>query len=233
MITEAQQHEIVGYLLAKKMSLDVVMELHDHFCTHITELMQKDNITFDEAFASTLVAWKDDLKLHQLGNSRFIPKINKEIAAEKERKVAVHAFIAVAVVLGLLFSATNILSSAQYLVFITVFWGLAIFFPLVFLIIHIKDFLIAWQNKNLKLNAHQKSIIMLAPGYILMQNTILSFESQSRIQQLFYGSFTKIDLATLVTAPLGLLVYMVGLLSMFRFIKDFQPIKPFLHYTKA
>ncbi|MDF0718394.1 hypothetical protein P0M11_00090 [Kaistella sp. PBT33-4] len=233
MMTDDQRIQIAGYLLAEKLTVDVAMELHDHFCTHISALMQKENISFNEAFDLTKDAWKADLRLVKLGNGKFIPKINKEIGAQQERNVAVYAIFTAAVFLTVISAASHGLSSDHYSVFKTAIWSAAVLVPVVYFLFNIKDIAIAWRMKGLRLNTHQKSFAMVAPGYILMQNTIFSIESQARIQDLFYGSFTKLDLATLVVAPLGLLAYFFGLLSMFKFIRHLRRTKPFLHFIKA
>jgi len=212
------------------MSVDVIMEIHDHFCTHISEQMEKDHISFDDAFLKTQVSWKFDLKMIKLGNGKLMTDFNNNIAAGQQRGVFTRAFLLVLLVFLLMFVATRSLSENQFSNLTVWFWVALILVPLVYLLSNFKDFKLIRKFNKITLNTHQKSIIFLFPSYILLQNTMLAFQSHSRFYELYHGDFTKIDLAKLVVAFFGLLGYFGGLISMFSFIKRLQKTKSFLHY---
>ncbi len=58
---ENQLAEIRNYLFTKKLPIDVLMEVNDHFVSQILE-MQNEGETFEEAFIKTKNAWRKDLK---------------------------------------------------------------------------------------------------------------------------------------------------------------------------
>jgi hypothetical protein len=50
MITETQLTEIRNYLLAKKLPIDILIEVNDHFVSQILDLQREENLGFEEAF---------------------------------------------------------------------------------------------------------------------------------------------------------------------------------------
>jgi hypothetical protein len=50
MITEPQLTEIRNYLLAKKLPIDILIEVNDHFVSQILDLQKEENLGFEEAF---------------------------------------------------------------------------------------------------------------------------------------------------------------------------------------
>ena len=230
MITAQQKIEIIEFLLSKKMSVDVIMEVHDHFCTHISEQMEKEDISFDEAFLNTQLSWKSDLKMMKLDNGRLITNFNRTIAAKQEITVLLKAVMLVFVVLLLMFVTAQYLSESQFSNLTVWFLVALVLVPLIYFLLNFRDFQLIRKFKTIKLNTHQKLIMMLFPSYLILQNTLLGFQSHYRFYELYHGNFTRVDLATIVLCFCGLLFYFLGLISMFSFIKRLQKTKSFLHY---
>ncbi|MBW8359334.1 MAG: hypothetical protein K0M63_05970 [Weeksellaceae bacterium] len=230
MITAQQKIEIIEFLLSKKMSVDVIMEIHDHFCTHISEQMEKEDISFEKAFLNTQLSWKSDLKMMKLDNGRLITNFNRTIAAKQEISVLLKAVMLVFVVLLLMFITTQYLSESQFANLTVWFLVALVLVPLIYFLQNFRDFQLIRKFKKITLNTHQKSIIMLGPSYMLLQSTVLGLHNHSRFYDLYHGNFTRIDLATMVLCFCGLLMYFLGLISMFSFIKRLQKTKSFLHY---
>jgi len=62
MITEQQESEIRNYLLSKKLPIDILIEVNDHFASQINDLQREENLSFEEAFEKTKENWKEELK---------------------------------------------------------------------------------------------------------------------------------------------------------------------------
>ena len=49
-MTELQLTEIRNYLLSKKLPIDILIEVNDHFVSQINDLQREENLSFEEAF---------------------------------------------------------------------------------------------------------------------------------------------------------------------------------------
>ena len=58
-MTELQLTEIRNYLLSKKLPIDLLLEVKDHFISQILELEKEENLSFKDAFEKTKNDWKD------------------------------------------------------------------------------------------------------------------------------------------------------------------------------
>jgi hypothetical protein len=58
MITETQLTEIRNYLLSKKLPIDILIEVNDHFISQILDLQREENLSFEEAFEKVKESWK-------------------------------------------------------------------------------------------------------------------------------------------------------------------------------
>ena len=63
MITEPQLTEIRNYLLSKKLSIDILMEVEDHLVDQIENLQSSEKLSFADAFDKAKLEWKKDLSV--------------------------------------------------------------------------------------------------------------------------------------------------------------------------
>jgi hypothetical protein len=61
-MTESQLTEIRNYLLSKKLPIDILIEVNDHFISQISDLQREENLSFEEAFEKTKLSWDKELK---------------------------------------------------------------------------------------------------------------------------------------------------------------------------
>lgn len=61
MLGNLQYKEIRDYLLTRKLPIDILMEVNDHFVLQIQELMREENLSFDEALTKTKASWQNEL----------------------------------------------------------------------------------------------------------------------------------------------------------------------------
>lgn len=81
--------EIEKYLKSKKMSLSIFTEVYDHFVMQISELMNKNEIGFQEAFVETKLNWKYELEMIKADTFSFkkIARIEKRILQTRFKKI--------------------------------------------------------------------------------------------------------------------------------------------------
>lgn len=63
MMTLSKKTHIRNYLISKKLPLDVLMEVTDHFEIQVESLQREEEISFDEAFKLTENIWQKDFRL--------------------------------------------------------------------------------------------------------------------------------------------------------------------------
>ena len=61
-MTETQLSEIRNYLLSKKLPIDILIEVNDHFVSQINDLQREENLSFEEAFEKVKDNWKEEFK---------------------------------------------------------------------------------------------------------------------------------------------------------------------------
>lgn len=85
MITEAQENKIMDYLVAKEISLDILVEIRDHMISQISDIQYDENINFEDAFLRVKESWNSEFKRvnYLLFYPAKIPLIAKRIIQEK------------------------------------------------------------------------------------------------------------------------------------------------------
>ena len=71
-MTETQLTEIRNYLLSKKLPIDILIEVNDHFVSQINDLQREENLSFEEAFEKVKDDWKEELTLSLERKHRLI-----------------------------------------------------------------------------------------------------------------------------------------------------------------
>ena len=69
---ESQLTEIRNYLLSKKLPIDILIEVNDHFVSQINDLQREENLSFEEAFEKVKDDWKEELTLSLERKHRLI-----------------------------------------------------------------------------------------------------------------------------------------------------------------
>ena len=73
-MTEHQLPEIRNYLLAKKLPIDILIEVNDHFVSQILDIQREENLGFDEAFEKVKENWKEELTFEAVPKSTAVPR---------------------------------------------------------------------------------------------------------------------------------------------------------------
>ena len=104
MMTKENLIEIEKYLKGKNLSSAVFAEVYDHFVMQISELINKKDINFTEAFLQTKFNWQSELEMVKadLFSFKRIAKIEKGILQDRFKKMMMIAFLS-SVIMGTVF----------------------------------------------------------------------------------------------------------------------------------
>jgi hypothetical protein len=104
MMTKENLIEIEKYLKGKNLSSAVFAEVYDHFVMQISELINKKDFNFTEAFLQTKFNWQSELEMVKadLFSFKRIAKIEKGILQDRFKKMIMIAFLS-SVIMGTVF----------------------------------------------------------------------------------------------------------------------------------
>ena len=236
MFTDSQLSEIRNYLLSKKLPIDILIEVNDHFVSQISDLQREENLSFEEAFEKTKENWKDELKIEFSffgdNESKIIKRIKKKQNIEfltKTLKIYLPFLISSFLLAN--FSNINIFKIFNTSIFIAV-----LVIPIIIQFYYFKDFQLAKNYKKNQLNTMQSinSFGSIAIMYIFL----FSKDLLKKSEQFFYiisGNYRRIlDIdqrnATLLCVMIYLIIFwfIFLILKQISFIKKVKEVKPFL-----
>ncbi|MBC7556626.1 MAG: hypothetical protein H7195_06660, partial [Chryseobacterium sp.] len=161
MLNEEQEAQVRDYLLSKKLPIDILIEVQDHFISEINNLEREKDLQFPEAFKEVKENWRKDLTLSWKGgfnlddSTDFMRKMKKQI--EKENILQSLKFVIPSVfVIFLVANFCNVY-------FFQAFFIAAIFLPLLYASInyirHYKEFRLPKKYQSQFLTLHQNGIL--------------------------------------------------------------------------
>ena len=235
-MNESQLTEIRNYLLSKKLPIDILIEVNDHFISQISDLQREENLSYEDAFEKTKESWKDELKIEFSffgdNESKIIKRIKKKQNIEfltKTRKIYLPFLISSFLLAN--FSNINIFKIFNTSIFIAV-----LVIPIIIQFYYFKDFQLAKNYKKNQLNTMQSinSFGSIAIMYIFL----FSKDLLKKSEQFFYiisGNYRRIlDIdqrnATLLCVMIYLIIFwfIFLILKQISFIKKVKEVKPFL-----
>ena len=235
-MTESQLTEIRNYLLSKKLPIDILIEVNDHFVSQISDLQREENLSYEDAFEKTKESWKDELKIEFSffgdNESKIIKRIKKKQNIEfltKTLKIYLPFLISSFLLAN--FSNINIFKIFNTSIFIAV-----LVIPIIIQFYYFKDFQLAKNYKKNQLNTMQSinSFGSIAIMYIFL----FSKDLLKKSEQFFYiisGNYRRIlDIdqrnATLLCVMIYLIIFwfIFLILKQISFIKKVKEVKPFL-----
>lgn len=89
MITSAEEKQIDDYLILNKLPLDILLEVRDHMISQIVDIQVRENLSFEQAFFKTKIAWEDEFKMtkYSVFFSEEIPVIFKKIIKANYKRI--------------------------------------------------------------------------------------------------------------------------------------------------
>ena len=237
MITAPQLTEIRNYLLAKKLPIDILIEVNDHFVSQILDLQREENLSFEEAFEKTKLSWDKELKPYWRGNlnlediSDFMIKTKKEI--DQSNFVFAIKYSILPFLMVFIFAFYLKPKPFGYLTF-SLLIGL-VFYSLLKYYAHYKDFQLAKKYKKHVLTLHQHSIfiflIIISPMINIYTRLINNLE---KFQKLMTFQSNKPVFIEIVFILMSVYLIIFGVFysvsSQKNYLKQIQKVKPFLKY---
>lgn len=167
-MTAAQLSEIRTYLLGKRLPIDILMEVEDHFITQITEL-EYAGVAFPDALRQVQDAWLSDLKMTY--DARYslddIAPLTKKITWSRQRLLLKKALLLAAGFTILAAGAGAVLPPRALGITLVVVYVLAAVPPLLRFILRRRDFLLPRKYPNFRLSVFQGantiSLLLFAP----------------------------------------------------------------------
>ena len=236
-MTESQLSEIRNYLLSKKLPIDILIEVNDHFVSQINDLQREENLSFEEAFEKTKVSWEKELKPYWRGNlnlediSDFMVKTKKEI--DKTNLFFALKYSTIPTLL-IFFIAFNFKAETFGYLTSSIIFGLT-FYTLIKYFSNYQDFKLAKKFKNHVLTLHQHSVFIFVFIFSPLMNIytrlidnpekyqkIITFQSDKPI-------FIEITF-TFMSIYLIIFGVFYSLSAQKNYLKQIEKVKPFLKY---
>ena len=235
MFTDSQLSEIRNYLLSKKLPIDILIEVNDHFVSQINDLQREENLSFEEAFEKTKISWKEELKMVMDNNdyTRLITPLYKKMYRRNlidNIKATLHYSLPVLVIFYL---SGYFLPSIMFKIFTIILVCLMVLLPSANYFMNREDLYIPEKYKKYKLSFNYTQggqsfgIIYFALMFIKsFSKNILS------IQNLFHFKKVNLELEDVVYLILGgFILFFISIyfyIVQNKYLKYSQKIKVFL-----
>ena len=237
MITEPQLIEIRNYLLAKKLPIDILIEINDHFVSQILDLQREENLGFEEAFEKVKENWKEDLTLSWNGSSDledstpFIRNVRQQLAIENFWASFKYTLIA----LYLIFFSGIFFNQWFFKYFLLITLLFFSFFPFINYLKNLKDFRLSKKYSNYILTLHQGgAYLFLGILGVSLQLDIRLFQHSIEIQNLINFKPSDFEISEILILIFGVLTLILmsifSIISQHKYLKQIQKVKPFLKY---
>ncbi len=179
-MTELQLTEIRNYLLSKKLPIDILIEVNDHFVSQISDLQREENLSFKDAFEKTKNEWKYELKLRfNLLSFNYTTKFENKIIQKFITTVLLKSLgllVLLFVLNTIIFKNFNKDFSENYL--LTLFW-LGFTLSIVLIIMNYKLIKSCNSNYQKRVSIYQNYFVrFLNSGFVIIAINIFIFNNQ-------------------------------------------------------
>ncbi|WP_052248363.1 hypothetical protein [Chryseobacterium taiwanense] len=227
MISAEQRKEVRDYLLSKKIPIDILMELEDHFLSQIDHTMIK-NISFEKAFDEVKKIWQEDLELTKMYNGKEVVVFVKDIRDREMIKIFRKSLMVFFLMNVILFTLSKMLEKE---IFSEIFPFLVMTLtsiPSMLFLLYIRYFNYVGQFRNVKFTIFQNSNI---PLILVGAFQPFLLGKYGKLGVLIYNGFEQSSM----TGLFSLIIFSgcVGLYSysffiLLGFVKSMKKMKPYL-----
>ena len=172
-MTESQLTEIRNYLLSKKLPIDILIEVNDHFISQINDLQREENLDFSEAFEKTKLKWDYEFILVKKNffTSKKIPKIIYDINRIQNINTFKKSFYIVISYMILQFCLAKLLNEDFYISVISIAFIIISIYPIRMILLYIKQQKLLFENrrKNATVNNFLHPLLSFAIGFSIDQ----------------------------------------------------------------
>ena len=236
MITETQLTEIRNYLLSKKLPIDILIEVNDHFISQISDLQRDENLSFDEAFEKVKENWKEDLRIvypwYVLNKTVYVEQtiFEKKIKQQNDKEIIKTSIYATLFVIFIYFISLFLLDYSKFKIihrllkiFISSFAILPVFTNLI-----MNRFMYTEKYKNYKFSIFQWRTIASFSIFYFISSYLKPIDTVFKNILVLHFSFENILKIILLFSAFSILIY-TGIYH-FKLIKTVKKVKYFLKY---
>lgn len=238
-MTTEQKNEVRQYLIGKKLPVDLLMEVEDHFALQIENAMSKENLEFHEVFERVKSDWQDELKMK---NNLFLnisaPNFVYKIMKESDKKNLQKSFLIVFLVqIITIFYGMNSFNKEYFNWFYLI---LILIFFIIRILIYAYNFR-NWNLFNIKKETFQYSIyqrnLTIYSGVITYLIISINNNSQSsdKLFEFFHGqNLTSASSWILLITNFGMqFLLMYANINLFQHSKTVNHIKKYIVSLKT
>lgn len=177
MITPTQKQEIRNYLLSRKIPIDILLEVEDHFISQILETQKTKNLGFNEAFINVKSVWSDDLRmkysfwLHVYVPNFVMKLMRKEFSHSAKIAILFSSLLVLLSVLLAKFTSYEVFMTSYFVINLVVL--VVPILVLIFLTVKRYAFFTT-SYKSMKYSIYQKNLVYITLGFIFQIEKIIS-----------------------------------------------------------
>jgi hypothetical protein len=227
MISVEHKKEVRVYLLSKELSLDLLMELEDHFLSQIDDLMIQ-NISFDEALTEVKQIWSEELRMIKNYSGKETSAFAKKIKQQKINQMLLQSsLLTIAIVLSIIILVKNN-TQENFIYLMRYFLFILMGLPAFHYLFNIKNFHSISKFKPLQINVYQglNTIIFILSFMIGYGRTSLLKMGERLFN--FLDNPTEIGGVAFILVCTYSFLYSFGFLSQIAFVKSMKKINPYL-----
>ncbi|MCA6069253.1 hypothetical protein JI747_018970 [Chryseobacterium sp. RG1] len=226
MMSVEHKKEIRNYLLSKKIPLDILIEVEDHFISQIEILMSKTT-SFEKSFEEVKQAWKKDLTLTK-NFGKEIPVFVKDIKDKAMIRIFWKSLLVFFVMNGSVLVLSKVLEKETFSEIFPFLVSTLTSIPSILFLWYIRYFNYVGQFKKIKFNIFQSShaIVILVGAFqpfLLGQYGKVGAQIYSWFEQ---GSLIGLLSLIIFSGFVGL--YSYGFFILLGFVKSMKKMKPYL-----
>ncbi len=236
MITETQLTEIRNYLLSKKLPIDILIEVNDHFISQISDLQRDENLSFEEAFEKVKDNWKEELRVvypwYVLNKTVYVEQtiFEKKIKQQNDKEIIKTSIYVTLFVIFIYFISLFQLDYSKFkiihrllIIFIGAFGILPVFTNLI-----MNRFMYTEKYKNYKFSVFQwRTIASFSIVYFILLY-VKPIDTVFKNIHVLHFSIENILKIILFFSAFSILIY-TGIYH-FKLIKTVKKVKYFIKY---
>ncbi len=235
-MNENQMTQIREYLLDKKLPIDILIEVQDHFAAQIQDMQRTDNMSFEQAFSVTRQSWHDELKPYWKGglNLEEVSDFMRRMRRQHDLGNLNAALKGSLVFAVLILAGTGLLPTGYTGLFVVTLISLLVLFAVAYYIRHRKNFRLSKQYEKYVLTMHQHSVfiffIILSP-YLNVVSSFLREPDRYQDFLLFQNNWPK-SLFVWCTLLLVSGSVFFSISAQQNYLRQIEKVKPFLKYLQ-
>ena len=232
-MTETQLSEIRNYLLSKKLPIDILIEVNDHFISQISDLQRDENLSFKDAFEKTKLSWDKELKPYYHGDwdledkSKLLRTINRNNFYSLAKKSLIFTF---SIILILIFLSL-ILNFKIYKYSFVLIISSVLSIPLINYFKHKKNFSLQKKyTKHIIISIQEYTMLSIGGIYFYFKFLVDGFKVAEMFKDFFsIQNFENFIFGLFITFTL-LFFSFLSIFSQKIYLSKIEKVKPFLKY---